>query len=358
MKTIKQNKVKGSFLAVGTAFFQGMEGTLIPFLYLIPVLAAIEVHHAAAFSAGVLSMKETFSLVLAPFIFGFKATKNSFKKMKLAANRNFIYASVFGTSLGNICFAMAVVYATSTYGVILTSLYPLSSVFVSYFFLKEKPGNRKFWIGASVAITASALFIALPIIIQGTGKWNFERIMGVILGFVAAVFWSFEGVLMKRGFNNGSTLTQSEIIVVRNFYTWATTIFIFLPFSTVIEGHFYNSFSELGNGIFKDYRAIVIGIALAVNVVLLRLCHTGSIRHMKPKLVAFVDANNILVPPIAAFILQEIPLLHDIYAEQEMVWWAFLLIIPILIGVVLLLVFEEDPGKTKKEFDILLEHES
>lgn len=134
MLITKSNKIKGVSASILVSGFQSFESIL---LVIFGVVAASLTNQIALAGATML-MKETFSLGLmlvtsSPFLI-----KNIFRKLKSKQGVYFIIAAALGTSLGNICFLLAIFLAGSGYGAIMTALYPVISITMLNFILKEK----------------------------------------------------------------------------------------------------------------------------------------------------------------------------------------------------------------------------
>lgn len=346
----KENKIKGSVFASFTAIFQGLEASLIPLILIVPTFILIKSNYSVGFTASVLSIKELFTFILSFFVLGYTTFFSAMKKLKEKRNRSFMYSAIFGTTMGNIFFSLAVVLTSSTYGIILTSLYPLFSIILSYAILKEKDISHFFILGAAFTIISGLLFVLLPVLFNtGNQVWDTKKIIGVICGMLSALMWSVEGVFIKIGFNNKTNLSQKEIIFIRTTFSALTTFVLFLPLSTIMDGQAHNVYVDIIGKFFQSWQVILILLGIAVNLIVLRVTHTSSLRYLTPRIVSIIDSNNILIPPIIAVIFTQIPGL-EYYVNEQIVWWAFLLIIPILLGVFITIY-------SKKSNTKLLEHD-
>ena len=335
MLSSKENKVKGSIFASLTALFQGLEASLIPLILIVPTFILIKNNYSVEFTASILSIKELFTFIISFVVMGYSTFLSSLKKMKKRNNRNFMYSAIFGTTMGNIFFSLAVVLTSSTYGIILTSLYPLFSIILSYIILKEKDINNFFIFGAILTISSGILFVLLPILFANNNQtWDTKKIVGVICGMLSAFMWAIEGIFIKIGFNNKTNLNQKEIIFTRTFFSTITTFILFLPLSIIMDGKINNVYTKIFPLFFMDWKVMLILFGISINLIILRITHTTSLKFLTPRIVSIIDSNNILIPPIIAIIFSQISGL-EYYKDEQIIWWAFFLILPILLGVFL-----------------------
>ena len=343
-----KNRKLGFFSASGVAIGQGMEGILFQFLF---IAFAVKIVENNAFGTAVMAFKETLSIFLSLLIFGPSLFWTVIKKFKQKQSWYFIAASMFGTSVGNILYILAVAQAGSSYGVILTAMYPIFSMLLIKFLLREKE-NWKVWLGAFITVVSGILFLFLPTVFDSKEGFTGKRFFGMILGLFSALFWAVEGIFLKKGMNlklpkGVKHFTNSEIVVTRNIFSCLSTYVIIIP----IMFSFGNTFTFL-NKILFNWQAILIVSSISVNIIILRIMHIHAIDSIGPKLTATIDTNNFLVPTLLAEILQFIPIVNSNNQPifEPVIWWAYLLIIPIAIGVAMVVYFNED-----KEPEIIFE---
>ena len=340
MSTKRKNRKIGFLSAGGVAIGQGLEGILFQFLL---VIFTAEIVENNAFGTAVMAFKETISIVLSILIFGPSLFITVIKKFRQKQSLYFVLSSVIGTSVGNILYILAVAQAGSSYGVILTAMYPIFSILLIKFFLKEKE-NWKVWLGVSISVLSGILFLFLPTILKRGEEVDSKRFIGMILGLLAAFFWAVEGIFLKKGMNlkipkNKKQFTNKEIVITRNIFSCLSTYIFIIPIMFI----FGNSFSHFYS-LILDWRAVMIVGSIAINIVILRFFHIYAIEKIGPKLTATIDTNNFLVPTLFAEILQLINLKNSNGEPifDPVAWWAYFLIIPIAIGVIMVVYFNED----------------
>lgn len=340
MKTKTKNKKLGFFAAGGVAVGQGLEGVLFQFLFIAFAAYIVENH---AFGTAVMAIKETLGLILSLAIFGPALFITVIKKFSQKQSWYFIASSVLGTSVGNILYILAVAQAGSSYGVILTALYPIFSMLLIKFLMKEKE-SWKVWLGAFITVISGMLFLFLPTIFDSDQGFTGKRFIGMLLGLFSAFFWAIEGIFLKKGMNlkipkNEKHFTNKEIVITRNMFSCLSTYVILMPLMFL----FGNSFKFLAD-IIVDWKGMLIVVSIAVNIVILRIMHIHAIDSIGPKLTATIDTNNFLIPTLLAEFLQFIVLKNSLGDPifEPVIWWSYLLIIPIAIGVAMVVYFNED----------------
>ena len=333
MKTKSQTK-KGVIFATGVAFLQGFEG-LIFNLFVLGFTAFIV--NTPEFTAASLGLKETFTLIVTAIIMGPKIIKGALSKIKSKQGLYFMIAGSLGTAFGNFFYILGIALAGSGYGVVLTAFYPIFSMLLMKFYNKEKE-NKLVWIGLTISVVSGLLFVSLPTLIKG-GKFDTELIIGMLMGLVAAMFWAIEGFFIKKGMDvkGGVAFTNSEIILSRSSSSFLTTMIVIMPLMML----YGNTFSLYGQ-IMSDWRTIIVVVLMVANLIALRFIHIHAISLIGPKLTAIIDSNNFIVPAIFVLVLQFIPGAVGIqFATGIVEWWAFLLMIPIAIGVFMVIHFRE-----------------
>ena len=332
MKTKKQNK-KGIAFATGVAFLQGFEGLIFNLFVLggfgMLILATPE------FSAATLAVKETFTLLITMIIIGPKIVKSVINKMRSKQGVYFILAGSIGTAFGNFFYILGIGLAGSGYGVILTAFYPIFSMLLIKFYNKEKE-PKLVWVGVAMSVMSGLLFVTIPVIISGD-NFNINQILGMLMGLFAAFFWAIEGFFIKKGmdYKCKEEFTTAEIILSRSLSSFVATMILIMPVTML----FGNSFNYFGK-ILSDWRTILVALLMVTNLIILRFIHIHAISLIGPKLTAIIDSNNFLVPAIFIEFLQFIPgIVGDSYEKGLVEWWAFLLMIPIAVGVFMVIYF-------------------
>ena len=135
MTKTKKSKKIGVTAATGVAFFQGFEAILFNVFIFVFATAVLE---SNAFGAAVMAGKETIGIILAIIIIGPKVFIGLFKKLKSKEGLFYGIAAGIGTTFGNLFYILAIVNAGSSYGVILTALYPIMSLLLMKFIVKRR----------------------------------------------------------------------------------------------------------------------------------------------------------------------------------------------------------------------------
>lgn len=353
-RSIKSQKTLGVFSAIGVAFTQGFEGIFVLLFGLIGALAVSM--NEPFFAAGTLAAKEIIGIVIILLLFGFKTVKAVIKKIRSKAGLYFVIASSFGTMLGNFLYIVAISMAGSSYGTILTGLYPVFALLLIKLVLKEKE-SLLVKLGMLISILGGACFIAVPTIVN-SGTIQTKTIVGMIMGALAAFFWAFESLFLKLAVNKekpGENWSQQEIVTLRSMFTLLTTVIVVMPLS-LIWGNPFVVFKD----IFVHWESLLIIIGIGINIIILRMMHMYAIKTIGNKLTAIIDTNNFLVSPIFSLFLSGIPFLVYAASPGEGIsagdnlftllenWWAWFFVIPIILGAFMSIYFHEDNDEIKE----------
>ncbi|WKX02164.1 DMT family transporter [Candidatus Mycoplasma mahonii] len=337
---LKKDKLTGVFSATGVALCQGMEGILIQ-VFIFVFSSAVLANNA--FGGAVMAGKELIGLIIAIAFIGPSTLVSTIKKIRSKEGLFYVLAAILGTTTGNIFFTLSIINAGPTYGVILTALYPIMSILLLKFFIRKKE-PLLVWLGVFITILAGLLFLTLPAFINGS-SFSLITLLGMLFGLLAAFFWAFEGVFLKLGMNmKNRVFVKNEIILTRNIFTTLTTWIFIMPI-LMIYGNTFLYFVE----ILSTWEALLIIIAVSINVVLLRYMHLDAIQKIGPKITSIIDTNNFLVPAIAAEFLQYLPNGIDGGSNgfETLPLWSFLLLVPLLIGVLIVIYFNNDANKAE-----------
>lgn len=339
-------KRKGIIASFGVMLLQGWEGTIIMLFAL--VASVVGFMASPAFAAASLFAKEIFTFILSVLFLGNKNIVNIVKKGFTKSGLRYAVGFIIGSSLGSIFFIIALGLAGPGYGTILTAMYPIFTSLLLKIFFREK-ANKIVWIGIVVTIVGGAMFMTLPSLLQGE-EFETSKLIGIGLGAVTALCWSIEGVIINTAHKFKTEWDDKELAV------WKSTVsLIFIAIAIMpISMAFDNSYTIFAN-IFKSWKAIIIVIALALNLVLMRIAYTYSIRQAGVRLTSVIDTNNFLVTPIISTIIYyaaDIYYSNDPTSEifQANIWWSWFLLIPIFIGVYMVIT------NSDKEIEIL-DHE-
>lgn len=353
---MKSKKAKGVTAAGSVALLQGTEAI---FFTLLGLFFIKSIFSSPEFVTGELAVKESLCFVILSLVFS-KYLKSAFKAIKTKKGFTFAISGMI-TGMGNMIYIIAVALAGSSYGVILTALYPVFSMLFMRMLFKDRQ-TRLVWIGAALAVIGGLLFISLPAILNPE-EINTKRIIGMVLGVVAACLWALEGIFMKKGSDvKGPTIIGQEVVLIRTAFSALLTLAVLMPVMALpcfhTSGH--TSFHWFGQ-IFTNYKVVLIVLATATSVAVLRLIHIFAIKTIGPKLTAIVDANNFLVPSFisiflamtgAQFLIDRNPLSGDYMKAIDlfvpMIWWAWFLVIPIFIGVLMVVYFEKQDSLKKE----------
>lgn len=327
---------KGIIASFGVMLFQGWEGIIIMLFGLIAVFAAS--FQSVQFIAASLWAKEAFTLVLSIIIFGNKRLIKIVKNGLSWTGFSYAIGFIIGSGLGSIFYMLAIMNAGTGYGLILTSLYPIFSYILLKIFFKEKT-RPIIWIGVVLTLVGGALFILLPSLLDSNKGFEWKHIIGVAFGAMTALCWSVEGLIISK--QSESKWTNKDLVVWKSIVVFMFISIVVMPFSMI----FGNSFSLFGK-IMANWESLLITVGLAVNLVIMRLLYTYSINNAGVKTTAIIDSNNYLVSPIISLILFYTinPLINDgsgTSLYEPIVWWSWLLVIPIVIGVFIVIYFNK-----------------
>ena len=326
---------KGIIASFGVMLFQGWEGIIIFLFGLIAIFAAL--FKSVEFIAASLLAKEMFTLVLSIIIFGnrrlVKIVKNGFSK----TGALYAFGFIIGSGLGNVFYMLALTYAGTGYGLILTSLYPIFSYILLKIFFKEKTKSI-IWIGITITLVGGILFTLLPPLLDSSSEFGFKHILGIIFGAVTALCWAVEGLIIGK--QSESKWLNKDLVVWKSIVVLVFIVIIIMPLA-MFSG---NSFAVFGK-IMSNWKSLLIIGILAINLIIMRLLYTYSINNAGVKTTAIIDSNNYLIAPIISIILfySINPLIfgtsNSLYIP--IIWWAWFLIIPITVGVFIVIYFNK-----------------
>lgn len=345
MTITRNRKIKGVSAALAVSGFQSFESILL----VIFAVVAAQLTNEMALAGATMLLKESFSLGLmlvtsTPFLI-----KNTYKKLKSKQGVQFIIASVIGTSLGNICFLSAVFLAGSGYGAILTSLYPAISITLLNWILKEKE-SWKVWGGVMFTMFSSAMFVLLPAVIASK-QITTKIVVGMILGGFTSFFWAIEGVFVNVGIRGPIEFTNKEVMATRSFFTTVTSAILITPLTCAFGDNSYHYIDV----IMGDYKSGLLVFATGLNIFLLRVSSIYAIRMVGAKITSVIDTFNFILPAVFTEFFALIPgELGMHYDHNKIVWWAFILVIPILVGV-FISVYYQKPHVKEDNAAIIIE---
>ena len=336
-KTIKSKK-SGYFFAGGVAFLQGFDGIILNFFIIGTTFALFQ---TSAFTGAISGLRETFVIIVTLLMVGPKVVKGLIHKMKTKQSLYIILAGSMGTAIGNFSYMMGIVLAGSGYGVVLTALYPVFSMLIIKFMKREKE-NWKVWLGVAMVSISGFLFILIPIA-TNIGNIDAKLIGGMLFGLGAAVFWALEGFFIQKSIEHADKVnpfSTKEILIVRSGASWAMTIVLIMPVTLLFNHSGTNNTYTQALNIMSDWRTVLVLIAAILNLIILRVLHIEAINRIGAKMTAVIDSNNFIVPSIASLVLVYLaePFGHLFSPVPE--WWAFLLMIPIMIGIYMVINYQ------------------
>lgn len=269
--------------------------------------------------------------------------QDAFKRLFRKEGKFLIMYGLF-TSTGDFFYVLSFTFAGSSFGPVLTTLYPIFSLILLRLIFKERQ-NAKVWAGVALSIVSGLLFMLLPSVLLGA-EFNVFKFVGMLCGMIAASLWAMEGMLIKKAFDKSTSkpLANPEILILRSFSSLIVSTVILFPIGFIpFHGIMHNPFSMVEK-IITDWRAIMIIISIAISVLLLRLFHANAIKKIGPKLTAIIDTNNFIVPAfLALFISLGDPrnAADNTVLFETFTWWLWLLVIPLAVGVYMVLYFEK-----------------
>ncbi len=342
-----KKKVAGITSASMVALFQGLEGVIFTLFGL--VISVASVFTTTSFSVGAIFLRET--VVVAGISIAFWPNlKNSFKRLFKKEGKYLLLSGIF-TATGDFFYVLSFTFAGSSFGPVLTTLYPVFSLILLRIIFKDRQ-NYKVWSGVALSIVSGLLFILLPSILVNE-KFDVMKFVGMVLGMLGAILWAVEAMFIKKAFDISISqpLRYQELLLVRSYSSLLFTTLVLLPLGFIpFENNHYSPFSMMGK-IFADYRAVLIVIAIAVGVLSLRFFHANAIKKIGPKLTAIIDTNNFIIPALIAVMISFADL-RNVFDNsilfETFSWWIWLLIIPLALGVYMVLYFESVAEKDKK----------
>ncbi|CAM9139533.1 EamA family transporter [Mycoplasma todarodis] len=340
-----KNRKLGIFAASGVVLTQGFEAVLLPLLFYATFMFEISNNNGIAYSAGIMSLKELFSLIIAVFYLGPKIIKHSLKLMSQKKNIWFVLSGTFGTAMGNIFFIVGIVMAGPSYGVILTAFYPIFAIGLNKLVYKEND-NWVSKLGMLISILSGALFVILPVLISG-GTISAWTIGGMCCGLLAGFFWALEGFFLRIAMDKNPEVKQKEAIAIRTISVAITTWVLIVPISIgvnyAITGDVFNTYTKLIGRLFYEKQAWIVWLVLffaGLNVIILRIMHTTAIKYIGQKLTAIIDTNNFIIPSIFALVLQFLPGNPGLeFTNSLLAWYLWFLLLPLSVGLTLVLVY-------------------
>ena len=334
---------KGVIASLGVMFLQGWEGIIIMLFGLIAVFAVS--FQSVHFVAASLLAKEIFTLLLSVIFFGnkrlVKIVKNGFSKVGALYAIGFI----IGSGIGNVFYMLAIMFAGTGYGTILTSLYPIFSYILLKIFFKDKT-RPIIWLGVVITLVGGALFILLPSLLNSNKGLKLKHVLGIVFGAMTALCWSIEGLIIGKQSKN--KWSNKDLLVWKSIVVLIFIASIIMPLA-IMFGNSFLMFSK----IMSNWKSLIILVILAINLLVMRLLYTYSINNAGVKTTAIIDSNNYLVGPIISIILYYTidPLMNgglNVSLYKPIIWWAWFLVIPIVIGVFIVIYFNK---KHIKELD-------
>ena len=349
---IKSKKTKGVIASSFVMFLQGWEGVILMTFALLATFAGII--SSPAFAAASLFAKEVFTLTLSILIFGNKNLLQIIKKGFTKIGMQYSLGFIIGSSLGGLFYILAIAMAGTGYGQMLTSMYPVFTILIVKTLFKDQKITPIVWLGIVLTIIGGALFISLPPLLEGS-NFGYKQIIGILFGAITALCWSVEGIIINKIQRQNSAWKDSELIIWKTISTFLFISIIIMPITS-----FWNNPYKITGDMFSNWKALLITISLSVNLIFMRILYTYSINNAGVQLTSIIDTNNFLVGPLISAIIFSISKYeyndgnHRLIYES-IAWWSWLMVIPILIGV--LLVVYNSSKKSTNKINTLLDHE-
>jgi len=329
-------KIKGTLLASWVAIAQGFESVLFNFFV---VIVSIGVLSSPAFAAAELGVKELLMFITTPLFFGPRKFISALKALRTKKGMIYFLSGFIGNATGNLFFILGVAQAGSGYGIVLNSLYPLFSFILIKAFMKKGAANWKVILGIFISLISAAAFILLPSLLSHEGREvDPKTIMGMIFGLLAGLFWALDGVIIHIGNRRKEIeVSSKEIIIIRSGATSLSVWMIGMPLMLIFGPTFMSVATILGN-----WESMLIIAALVFNLYFIRIAMIAAIDNIGPRMTAVIDNNAFAVGALIAIPLQFIPgVIGNKFSEDFMVWWAYLLLIPLIFGSIIVIYFEE-----------------
>ena len=340
--TKQLSKKKGIFASIIVMLFQGWEGIILTTFALVAAFAGILA--SPAFASASLFAKEIFTFIISAVILGNKKIIQIFKKGFTRTGAIYAVAFIIGSSIGSLLYIISVMMAGPGYAGILTATYPVFITILLRIFQKEK-SSKIIIFGIVLTITGGVLFLLLPSIATNDGIKT-EKIIGMSLSLFTALCWSIEGVIINFANKRKIKFSDRDLSVWKSFVSLVFISIVIMPIS-MMWGNSYIIFKN----IFTSWKGILIILALAINLIVMRVAYTYSIRNAGVKITSIIDTNNFLVGPIIASILSVFAITYindpNRYLFNPIIWWSWFLLIPIISGAFIVIYF----SGTKKVLD-------
>lgn len=338
-----KKKNKGATAAGFVAFLQGAEGILFSLFGFVFMYTAM----TPSFSAADLGAKEIVCLSITLILF-YRHIKKAWQLAKTRKGRWYLLSGVM-TATGNLFYIIAVASAGSSYGVVLTAMYPVFSMILMRIIFRDKQ-RLMAWVGVAVAVIGGLLFLILPSIIHG-GDFGTKQIIGMLLGGIGAFLWAIEGMLIKKGNDIKELKVDSrDVVLLRTasstIVTWVMIMPLFAIPGSVLQGESnpHNSYYWFAQ-IFSHWESVLIVLVTASSVAALRMIHLYAIKTIGPKLTAIIDTNNFWIPAFFNIFLTYLGstfINSDVQIFEPIIWWAWFLMIPIATGSLMVVAFEKE----------------
>lgn len=319
---------------------QGWEGAIIMTFALVASLVGIL--NSPAFASASIFTKEIFTFVISLLLFGRKYLRKVLRKGLTKVGFKYSIAFIIGSSIGNIFYTLALFLGGPGYGTVLTAMYPIFTAILVRIFFKEKSTPIAI-IGIIITVLSGAVFVSLPALINHSNNhssFDSTKIIGISLGAVAALCWSLEGVILSHINRNHPSWNDRELAIWKSMVSFVFILIVLLP----ITMSFGNSFEYVGD-ILSSWKSILISLALGINLVILRVLYTKSISLAGVRITSIIDTNNFIVTPIISTIIYYTSKITKLdgsgYIYEPTEWWAWLLIVPLLFGILLVILFNK-----------------
>jgi drug/metabolite transporter (DMT)-like permease len=325
----------GVMAALMVSILSSVDSSLTPLLKIDSIISsyASQQKYFITYSIVIISITEIFAVFVCGITINPRKLKSKFNTVRRSDLIKLFIGVLLGTALANLSYKLAIVYAGPGYGSILTNLYPVISIIGTIIIFKYRyVKSTYFWLATCVVV--STLFVAIPLIVEGSNfSWSKNGI-GILFSFFAAFFWAVEGIVFRAILKNKNfEIDQQVFIFLRSLLSLSINLILFLPLSGLLTSAPFNPYPVFAK---ISSRPIVwiMGSIFGLLLFFVRKLHTFAIKTIGAGKTSVVDSTISLFSAIFSYIIYfatiSIENVSKYYIDELVPWYVFLLIIPMI----------------------------
>ena len=339
MANVKRFLKNGGITSIYAAATQGMHNVLLGLIFMFGLIATLNVNNQFALNATISTFIEGFMFIFAIILyltskFIFKKNKDMKLKLFLITKEGIWTAvsGVIGGGVGSTAIVFGVNYAGDAYGTVLSALFPVIAMLITFFFLKDK--LNIYGLVGLLFVTVSAILIT--VIGQDASSNATHLLVGIFLGFLGGVCWALEASIVSIVFRKSKVEPSDEtLIITREFGSFLSLILLIIPMISFSTGTHSGAqgYSMMGE-VFKNAKVFFSLMGVGLNLHLSWWAYYNAIKHMGATKATSMNVTYIIWTPVLSAIVYS-------FVDPDQLniptWSYWVFSISMIIGIIVLL---------------------